>query len=126
MTISRLLTVILAAGLGLGLAVPLYAADSQTSVPAARTTPYDGYQVAMKKCSNLPETEQAKCIVNIRPTSPSGMSSSDPSSADASAVKDGSSQKDAEYAAAVRECEAVVAADKQRCIDNAKEHFGRM
>jgi hypothetical protein len=124
---ARLLTVILAAGLGLGVAVPLYADDSQTSAPAARTTqPYIGYQVAMKKCSNLPETEQAKCIVNIRPTAPSGMSSSGPSSADASAVKDGSSEKDAEYAAAVRECQAVGAADKQRCIDNAKEHFGRM
>lgn len=124
---SRLLTVIVAAGLGLGLAVPLYAADSQTGTSAARTTPpYDGYKAAIKKCDNLPEPEQAKCIVNIRPTGASGTGQSDASSADASTVKDGSSQKDSEYAAAMRECEAVSTADKQRCIDNAKEHFGRM
>ena len=124
---SGLLRTILTAAMGVSFAVPLYAADSQTSAPIARTTqPYDGYRVAMKKCNNLPETEQAKCIVNIRPTESSGAGPSTASSSDANTAKDGSAQKDAEYAAAVKECEAVSAADRQRCIDNAKEHFGRV
>ena len=47
------------------MAMPVYAADSQTRGPAARTTPPDdGYGAAMKKCDNLPEPEQAKCIDN--------------------------------------------------------------
>ena len=79
----------------------------------------------MNKCNNLAENERAKCIVSIRPTESSGLTDPAPTGSDANTVKDGSAQKDAEYAAAVRECEAVGAVDRQRCIDNAKEHFGR-
>jgi hypothetical protein len=123
---SGLFKTILTAALGIAAAAPLYAADAPTNAPTARTTqPYDGYKTAMKKCRNLPETEQAKCIVNIKPTESSGTGPASTGS-EASTVKDGSAQKDAEYAAALRECEAVSAVDRQRCIDNAKEHFGRM
>lgn len=125
---SGILRTILSAALGINFAVPLlYAADAQMSAMTARTTqPYNGYKVAMNKCNNRPENERAKCIVNIRPTESSGVIDPASTSSDATTVKDGSAQKDAEYAAAVRECEAVSAADRQRCIDNAKEHFGRM
>lgn len=42
------------------------------------------------------------------------------------AVKDGSTNQTDEYAAAVKECEAANAPDKDRCIEKAKEHHGRM
>jgi hypothetical protein len=123
----RLARTILAATLAIGFAAPLYAADTQTRSPAVQTTPpYDGYKAAMKKCGNLPEVEQAKCIVNIRPTESSSAGGPVSPTSDTSAVKDGLAQKDAEYAAALRECEAVSAPERQRCIDNAKDHLGRM
>jgi hypothetical protein len=92
---------ILVAALGINLAAALYAADAQTNAPTARTTlPYDGYKVAMKKCSNLPETGQAKCIVNIRPAESSSEAGPASTASDANTVRDGAAQKDAEYAAA--------------------------
>jgi hypothetical protein len=125
---SGLPRALVTAALGLSFAVMLYAADAQTSAANARTTqPYRGdYRAALGKCNSLPETGRAKCIVNIRPTETLRASPSDAASSDSNTVKDGSAQKDAEYAAAVRECEAVSAADRPRCVDNAKEHFGRM
>jgi hypothetical protein len=41
-------------------------------------------------------------------------------------VKDGAGITEAEYEAAVKECESADAANKDRCINTAKEHFGRM
>ena len=121
---SGLLKTILTAALGLSISAPLYAADSPTNAPSNQTTPRDdNYKAAMKKCDSLPQTEQAKCIVNIRPTDASRSGSAVASSTDTNTVKAGA-ERDADYAAAVKECEG--AADRQRCIDNAKDHFGRM
>jgi len=124
----RLFSATLTAAFGLAFAAPLFAADTQTNARSVQTTqPYDGYKVAMKKCNNLPQAEQAKCIVNIRPTESSVANPAMAAGSDGNVtVKDGSAQKDAEYAAAVRECESVAAAEKERCVENAREHFGRM
>lgn len=117
---GALRSVVLAA-LGIGVCAPLYA-DYQT--PLA----YPGYQAALSRCDSLIDPdEQARCIVNIRPTVPGGTRASGVGNSEPNAVKDGNANKDAEYAAAFRECQAVIdAAERQRCIENAKDHLGRM
>ncbi|MEK6212341.1 MAG: hypothetical protein AABM64_18620 [Pseudomonadota bacterium] len=84
-------------------------------------------RAGMDKCNNLTGTPRAKCIVNIRPT-PAGdkVAMTPGSSAEGNTVKDGTAITEAEYAAAVKECESANAADKDRCVNTAKEHFGRM
>jgi len=126
---SKLLNVALAAALGFAVSAPLYAADTSQPSQAKQTTAMSDAEVraATEKCNNLTGTAHAKCIVNIRPTAamtPRG--ASDLSSAQGNTVKDGSAVADAEYSAAVKECESVKAADKERCISTAKEQFGRM
>ena len=113
---------ILLAALGVGICAPLYA-DYPTTAPV-----YPGYQAALHRCDSLIDAdEQARCIVNIRPTVPGGTRAPDVANSEPNAVKDGNANKDAEYAAAFRECQAVIdAAERQRCIENAKDHLGRM
>jgi hypothetical protein len=128
---SRLLNAALAAALGFAVSVPLYAADvSQTSHSKQTTAMSDSEVAAAKdKCNSLTGTERAKCVVNIRPAGGGGSSLAvgvGGASADENTVKDGTAAAEAEYSAAVKECESVIAADKDRCINTAKEHFGRM
>jgi hypothetical protein len=126
---SKLLNVALAAALGFALSTPLYAADTSQSSQANRSTAWSDAQVrtAMDKCNNLTKNARAKCIVNIRPTAAGDkVALSAGSSSDEHTVKDGTAAAEAEYSAAVKECESQNAADKDSCINTAKEHFGRM
>jgi len=91
------------------------------------TTAWSDAQIsaARDKCNGLTGTAQARCIVNIRPvTAGDAMAmNSGAVSSDANVVKYGVGSEE-EYTAALKECES--AADKDRCISNAKDHFGRM
>ena len=114
---SGLLRSVVAIALGAGLSAPLYAVEGET------TQPYADYQTALKRCDNLPETARARCIVNIRRTQPVAYSVAG-SEANTTTVRD---DPEADRVAAERECQAVMDnADRQRCIANAKDHFGRM
>jgi len=124
----KLIPTVFAAALGLGIAAPLYAGDAMPN-----------YQSELDKCKRLGEgSEHAKCITNIRPTAAAsdnrtaatGASSAgrvtDSSNAEMN-VKDGTANEDADFKAAMKECDgAEPGADRERCIDRAKEHFGRM
>jgi hypothetical protein len=126
---SKLLNLALAAALGFAVSAPLYAADTSQSPQANRTAAMSDaeYRAAMDKCNTLTDTAKGRCIVNIRPTAAAGAAGMpQDSTADANTVKDGNAITEAEYSAAVKECESVNAADKDRCINTAKEHFGRM
>lgn len=127
---SKFLKLVLGASLGIAVSAPLYAADP------ARTGAWSDSQVraAMDKCHSMPADAQAKCIVNIRPAGGGGSSRAvavaDVSSANASsanAVKSGSYTEE-EYMTAVKQCEGMNASDKEkeRCMADIKDHFGRM
>jgi hypothetical protein len=125
---SKLCNVALAAALGFAASAPLYAAEtSQGAQTHYRTTAMSSseIQAAMAKCDKLTATPQARCIANIRPTASADKVAVAPVSTEGN-VKDGAGITEAEYFAAVKECESVDAADKDRCINTAKEHFGRM
>ena len=77
----------------------------------------------MKDCRKLTATEQARCIVNVRPTAVGDKVGMAP---EGTPGKDGTVGTEEEYAAALKECESASAADKDRCISAAKERFGRM
>jgi hypothetical protein len=121
---SKLVNVALAAALGFAVSAPLYAADTSQRSQTHRSTEWSDAEVraAMDKCDYLTGTAHAKCIVNIRPT----VAMTSGSSAEGNTVKDGTPITDAEYSAAVKECESANAVDKDRCVNTAKEHFGRM
>ena len=126
---SKLLNVALAAALGFAVSTPLYAADTSQSSQTNRSTALSDAEARaeMDKCNNLTGTAQAKCIVNIRPTAAGDKVAMPPgSSAEGNTVKDGTAQTEAEYKAALKQCESADAADKDRCVNTAKEHFGRM
>jgi hypothetical protein len=127
---SKLRNVALAAALGFAASAPLYAAEtSQGSQTQYRTTAMSDSEVraAMAKCDKLTATPQARCIANIRRT-PAGdkVAMAPGSSTEGNTVRDGAGITEAEYEAAVKECESADAASKDRCINTAKEHFGRM
>ena len=127
---SKLLNVALAAALGFAVSAPLYAADTSQASQAKQTTAMSDAEVraATDKCNNLTGTDHAKCIVNIRPAGGGGSSLAVGArgSSAGNTVKDGTAAADAEYSAAVKECESVKAPDKDRCVNTAKEQFGRM
>jgi hypothetical protein len=126
--IWKLRNVALAAALGFAASAPLYAAETtQGSQTQYKTTAMSDAEVraAMAKCDKLTATPQARCIANIRPT-PNGDKVAMASSTEGNTVKDGAGITEAEYEAAVKECESADAASKERCISSAKEHFGRM
>jgi hypothetical protein len=126
---TKLLNMAVAAALGFAVIAPVYAVDTYRSTQAQQTTALSDaeFNAAMSKCKNLTGTAGARCVVNIRPT-PAGYRAAmnSGSSADSKTVKDGSAVADADYQAAVKECEGVKAADKDRCIKTADEQFGRM
>jgi hypothetical protein len=122
-TMSKLLNVALAVALGFAISRSLYAADTPQRSQTYRSTAMSDAEVraALDKCDSLTETPQARCIVNIRPTV-----AMTPGSSAEGMVKDGTPITEAEYAAAVKECESADAANRERCVNAAKEHFGRM
>jgi hypothetical protein len=124
---SKLLHLAVGAALGFAASTPMYAAD--TSDTNARSAAWSDAQVrsAMEKCNNLTATARAKCIVNIRPAGGGGSSLAVAvgGSADENTVKHGAGTEE-EYTAAVKKCESADAANRDRCIADVKEHFGRM
>ena len=121
--LSKFLKVVLGASLGFAVSAPLYAAD------ATRTEAWSDSQVraAMDKCKTMPAADQVKCTVNIRPAGGGGSSHAvgvaDASSA--TTVKSGKFTEE-EYMAAVKQCEGPNVSDRERCIADTKDHFGRM
>ena len=126
---SKLLNAAFATALGFALTAPSYAADASQSSQTTRSAAWSDTQIhdAMEQCKNLTATARAQCIVNIRATPARESVPATPGSAPtADTVKDRAGQRDAEYAAALKECESMNAADKERCVNSARERFGRM
>jgi hypothetical protein len=118
---SKLLCMALGASLGFAASAPLFAAD------APRTQAWSDSQVraAMDKCNGLTATERAKCIVNIRPAGGGGSSLAVAVAGDEKTVKAGKYTEE-EYMAAIHQCDAPNVTDKDRCVADVKDHFGRM
>lgn len=126
---SKLLNVAIAAALGFAMSAPLYAADTSKASRADRSTAWTDAEVraALDKCNSLAANSRAKCIVNIRPTVAGDKAAMNPgSNSGENTVKDGTARAEAEYAAAVKECESSDSGSIDRCINAAKEQFGRM
>ena len=125
---SKLLNVAIAAALGFAVSAPLYAAETSDASMAKRTTALSDAQVrtAMDKCNNLTGTAHAKCIVNIRPTAAGDrVAMTTDSAKDDNVVKHGKYTEE-EYSAAVKECESADTANRDRCLSDANQRFGRM
>lgn len=124
---SKFLNVAIAAAIGFSVSAPLYAAETSDASKAKRTTAWSDSQIrtAMDKCNNLAGTAHAKCIVNIRPTSGNRVAMTTGSSTDDSVVKHGKYTEE-EYSAAVKQCESVDTTDRDRCLSDANQRFGRM
>lgn len=124
---AKLLNLALAAALGFAAGAPLYAADTVPTLQGTRTSAWSDADVtaALAACRKQTGSEQSKCIANIRPTEARGEPTTG-DSANPSTVKDGTAVTDEEYSAAVKECQSADNVDKDRCINAAKEHFGRM
>lgn len=113
---TKLLTITLsAATLGLCVATSSYAERATYIYPSE-------YQAARAKCDALKATEQARCIVNIRPT-PSADGTTTADTGSGAAVKNGM-ERDEEQA--LKECEQLSGDEKQSCIESAKQRKGRM
>jgi len=81
---------------------------------------------AREKCNDLSGTDRAKCIINIRPVTATGENvAMHRASSDEATVKHGIGTEE-EYTAAVKECDSASGAEKDRCVANVKDHFGRM
>ena len=126
---SRLLSIAIAAALGCAVSAPLYAADTvQSSSSGTRTTAMSDTQAneALDKCKGLTGTEGARCVVNIRPAGGGGSSRAmSVREDDENTVKTGLFTDD-EYAAAVQHCDNGNPKQRDRCIENVKNSFGRM
>jgi hypothetical protein len=127
---SRLLSIAIGAALGFAVSAPIYAADTvQSSTNATtHTTAMSDTQAseALDKCKGMTGTEGARCVVNIRPAGGGGTSRAvSVREDDENVVKTGLFTDD-EYAAAVRHCEEGKPKNRDRCIANVKNSFGRM
>ena len=127
---SRLLSIAIAAALGSAVSAPLYAADTvQSSTNATtHTAAMSDTQAseALDKCKHMTGTEGARCVVNIRPAGGGGSSRAvSVMEDDENAVKTGLFTDD-EYAAAVKHCDNGKPKNRDRCIANVKDSFGRM
>jgi hypothetical protein len=127
---SRLLSIAIGAALGFAASVPLYAADVQsTSNATTQTAAMSDSQAnaALEKCRGMTGTEGARCVVNIRPAGGGGSSRAVSVDVDDenAAVKTGLFTDD-EYAAAVKHCDAGKPKNRERCIANVRDSFGRM
>jgi hypothetical protein len=114
---SKLLNLALGAALGFAVSAPLYAADTLKTTDAWTDVQV---QNALDKCHAMPQPDQAKCVTNIRPVA---SRSTDPS--DDTNVKSGQYSEE-EYLAATKKCDAPSVKNRDRCIANVKDHFGRM
>src|SRR3954468_24761049 len=126
---SRLLSIAIGAALGFAASGPLYAADVESSSNATHTAAMSDTQAdaALEKCRSMTGTEGARCVVNIRPAGGGGTSRAMSVQVDDAntAVKTGQFTDD-EYAAAVKHCEAGKPKNRERCIANVRDSFGRM
>ena len=124
---SKLLNTVLAASLGFAVSTPLYAADTSNRTTEAWSD--SQYRSASNKCNSLSGTEAAKCIVNIRRAGGGGsflaVSVPDENGNNANTVKSGKFNEE-EYMTAMKRCDAPNVTDKDRCIADVKDHFGRM
>lgn len=118
---SKLICAVLGASLGFAISAPLYAADAERTEAWSDSR----VQAAMDKCNSLPVNDRAKCVVNIRPAGGGGSSLAVHVAEDEKSVKTGS-DNDLEYVAAVKQCDSAKVSDKERCIADVKDHFGRM
>ena len=119
---SKLLTAVLAAVLGVSVGAFSYAADTSEASRANRSAALsDAEASAMQACRKLIATEQARCIVNVRPTSAGDNGGMAP---EATTSKDRNDGTDADYAVALKECDAADVADRDRCISAVKVRFG--
>ena len=126
---SRLLSIAIGAALGCAVSAPLYAADTvQSSSNVTHTAAMSDTQAseALDKCKHMTGTEGARCVVNIRPAGGGGSSRAvSVMEDDENAVKTGLFTDD-EYAAAVKHCDNGKPKNRDRCIANVKDSFGRM
>jgi hypothetical protein len=124
---SKFLYMVLGASLGFAVSVPLYAADTTSRTTEAWSD--SQYRAAANKCNALNGTEAAKCIVNIRRAGGGGSSLAvgvpGENANGANTVKSGGYTEE-EYSAAVKTCESPNTVDRDRCIADAKDHYGRM
>lgn len=79
---------------------------------------------ATSKCNGMTGTEAAKCIVNIRPEGGGGSSLATAVSGD-NVVKTGVPTEE-EYMSALQRCDAADVTDKDRCVADVKDRYGRM
>jgi len=123
---TKLLYAIL--GAYLGVAGAAYAADVTPSAsPSTRTTQAwsdSKVSAATSKCDALTGTEAAKCVVNIRPEGGGGSSVATAVTAE-NVVKAGVPTEE-EYMAAMKHCDAPDVSDRDRCVTDVKERYGRM
>ena len=126
---SRLLSIAIGAALGCAVSAPLYAADTvHSSSNVTHTAAMSDTQAneALDKCKGLTGTEGARCVVNIRSAGGGGSSRAMPvREEDESTVKTGLFTDD-EYAAAVQHCDNGKPKNRDRCIANVRDSFGRM
>lgn len=123
---TKLLYAIL--GAYLGVAGAAYAADVTPSAsPSTRTTQAwsdSKVSAATSKCDALTGTEAARCVVNIRPEGGGGSSVATAVTAE-NVVKAGVPTEE-EYMAAMKHCDAPDVSDRDRCVTDVKERYGRM
>lgn len=123
---TKLLYAIL--GAYLGVAGAAYAADVTPSAsPSTSTTQAwsdSKVSAATSKCDALTGTEAARCVVNIRPEGGGGSSVATAVTAE-NVVKAGVPTEE-EYLAAMKHCDAADVSDRDRCVTDVKERYGRM
>ena len=123
---TKLLYAIL--GAYLGVAGAAYAADVTPSAsPSTRTTQAwsdSKVSAATSKCDALTGTEAARCVVNIRPEGGGGSSVATAVTAE-NVVKAGVPTEE-EYMSAMKHCDAADVSDRDRCVTDVKERYGRM
>ncbi len=116
---SKLINIAFAAAFAVAASTSVHAASNQSEA-------WSDSQVksAMDKCKGLASQERARCIVNIRPAGGGG-SSMATSIADATTVKEAKGT-DEDFLAEIKKCDAANVPDRDRCIADVKDHFGRM
>jgi hypothetical protein len=115
-------------GASLSIAGAAYAGDATTSTSTStRTTQaWSDAKVsaATSKCSGLTGTEAARCVVNIRPEGGGGSSVATAVTAE-NVVRAGVPTEE-EYMSAMKHCDSADVADKDRCMADVKDRYGRM
>ena len=123
---SRLLSIAIGAALGCAVSAPLYAADTVPSSSNATHMSDTQANEALDKCKGMTGTEGARCVVNIRPAGGGATSRAMAVREDDENVVKTGLFTDEEYAAAVKHCDNGKPKNRDRCIANVKDSFGRM